>query len=137
LRLHASDLLEENGYSVVEADSAKEALKVMEARKDVRPLFTDIQMPPGINGLELARQVHGHWPKVLLLITSGKLQPTKSEIADGGRFIGKPYRPKELLGEIDELLKKRRYQSASSSVDEPMDHYPRDAHSHQTADQDP
>jgi CheY-like chemotaxis protein len=62
LRLNASELLEESGYTVVEADSAKEALQVMEARKDVRLLFTDIQMPPGINGLELARQVHKRWP---------------------------------------------------------------------------
>jgi two-component system, response regulator PdtaR len=106
LRLNASELLEESGYTVVEADSAEEALKVMEARKDVRLLFTDIQMPPGCDGLELARQVHKRWPKVLLVITSGQVQPTKAEIADHGRFIRKPYRAKELLGEIDELFKK-------------------------------
>jgi two-component system, response regulator PdtaR len=105
LRLNASELLEESGYTVVEADSAEEALKVMEARKDVRLLFTDIQMPPGCDGLELARQVHKRWPKVLLVITSGQVKPTKAEIADHGRFIRKPYRAKELLGEIDELLK--------------------------------
>jgi CheY-like chemotaxis protein len=69
LRLHASELLEESGYTVVEADSAEEALKVMEARKDIRLLFTDIQMPPGCDGLELARQVHERWPSVLLVIT--------------------------------------------------------------------
>jgi two-component system, response regulator PdtaR len=56
LRLYTSELLEESGYTVVEADSAEEALKVMEARKDVRLLFTDIQMPPGCDGLELARE---------------------------------------------------------------------------------
>jgi two-component system, response regulator PdtaR len=106
LRLNASELLEESGYTVVEADSAEEALKVMEARKDVRLLFTDIQMPPGCDGLELARQVHERWPKVLLVITSGQVRLTKAEIADHGHFIRKPYRAKELLGEIDELLKK-------------------------------
>jgi CheY-like chemotaxis protein len=58
LRLLASDLLEEHGYTVVEADNSEEALKVMETRKDVRLLFTDIQMPPGCDGLELAREVH-------------------------------------------------------------------------------
>jgi CheY-like chemotaxis protein len=105
LRLYTSELLEESGYTVVEADSAEEALKVMEARKDVRLLFTDIQMPPGCDGLELARQVHKRWPKVLLVITSGQVHPTKAEIADHGRFIRKPYQAKELLGEIDGLLK--------------------------------
>jgi two-component system, response regulator PdtaR len=72
LRLYTSQLLEESGYTVVEADSAEEAIKVMEERKDVRLLFTDIQMPPGCNGLELARQVHKRWPKVLLVITRAK-----------------------------------------------------------------
>jgi two-component system, response regulator PdtaR len=105
LRLYTSELLEENGYTVVEADSAEEALKVMEARKDVRLLFTDIQMPPGCDGLELARQVHKRWPNVLLVITSGQVQPTKAEIADHGHFIPKPYQAKELLGEIDGLFK--------------------------------
>jgi two-component system, response regulator PdtaR len=105
LRLHASELLEESGYTVVEADSAEEALKVMETRKDVRMLFTDIQMPLGCDGLELARQVHKRWPSVLLVITSAQIQPTKAEIADHGRFIRKPYRAKQLLGEIDELIK--------------------------------
>ncbi len=106
LRLNASELLEEHGYTVVEADNAEEALKVMEKRKDVRLLFTDIQMPPGCDGLELAREVHNRWPKVLLVITSGQVQPTRAEIADDGRFIRKPYRAKDLLGQIDELIEK-------------------------------
>jgi CheY-like chemotaxis protein len=104
LRLLASELLEEHGYTVVEADNAEEALKVMERRKDVRLLFTDIQMPPGCDGLELARQVHNRWPKVLLVITSGQVWPTPAEIADHGRFIRKPYRAKDLLGQIDDLI---------------------------------
>jgi two-component system, response regulator PdtaR len=105
LRLYTSELLEESGYTVVEANSAEEALKVMEARKDVRLLFTDIQMPPGCDGLELARQVHKRWPKVLLVITSGQVKPAKAQIADDGHFIGKPYQAKELLGEIDGMFK--------------------------------
>ncbi len=106
LRLLTSEFLEEHGYTVVEADNAEEALKVMEKRKDVKLLFTDIQMPPGCDGLELAREVHKRWPKVLLVITSGQIQPTRAEIADDGRFIRKPYRAKDLLGQIDELIEK-------------------------------
>jgi two-component system, response regulator PdtaR len=107
LRLMASELLKDHGYTVVEADSAEEALKVMECRKDVRLLFTDIQMPPGCDGLELAREVHSRWPKVRLVITSGQVQPTRAEIADHGRFIRKPYRAKDLLGQIDELIEEK------------------------------
>jgi len=106
LRLLASDLLEEHGYTVVEADNSEEALKVMETRKDVRLLFTDIQMPPGCDGLELAREVHNRWPKVRLVITSGQVQPTRAEIADEARFIRKPYQAKDLLDQIDDLIEK-------------------------------
>jgi two-component system, response regulator PdtaR len=112
LRLIASELLEEHGYTVVEADNAEEALKVMEKRTDVRLLFTDIQMPPGCDGLELAREVHNRWPKVHLVITSGQVQPTQAEIADHGRFIRKPYRAKDLLGQIDELIEKGEKKTA-------------------------
>jgi CheY-like chemotaxis protein len=107
LRLMASELLEDHGYTVVEADSAEEAIKVMEQRKDVRLLFTDIQMPPGCDGLELVREVHNRWPKVRLVITSGQVQPARAEIADHGRFIRKPYRAKDLLDQIDELIENK------------------------------
>jgi len=106
LRLNACELLEASGYTVVQADNADEALKVMEKRKDVRLLFTDIQMPPGCDGLELARQVHKRWPKVLFVITSGQAKPDPADIADDGRFLRKPYRAKDLLGQIAELFKK-------------------------------
>jgi CheY-like chemotaxis protein len=115
LRLLACDLLEEHGYTVVVADNAEEALKVMEKRKDVRLLFTDIQMPPGCDGLELARQVHHRWPKVLLVITSGQVQPTQAEIADHGRFIRKPYLAKNLLSQIDDLIERDEVKTALQS----------------------
>jgi DNA-binding response OmpR family regulator len=61
-------------------------------------------MPPGLNGLELAREVHSRWPKVLLVITSGQVLPTRAEIADDGRFLQKPYKAKALLDQIDDLI---------------------------------
>ena len=106
LRLDASELLQDHGYTVVEAANADEAIKLMETRKDVRLLFTDIQMPPGCDGLELAREVHNRWPKVLLLITSGQVQPARDAIADDGTFIRKPYRAEDLLARIDEVIEK-------------------------------
>ena len=98
LRLYAADLLEEHGFRVVEAQNAAAALKVLETRNDVRMLFTDIQMPGALDGMELAREVHHRWPHVLLVITSGQKKPTEAEIPDHGRFVAKPYRAAELLG---------------------------------------
>ena len=104
LRLNAADLLEESGYAVIEAASAEDALRTLEIRPDVRLLFTDIQMPGAIDGLELARLVHERWPHIRLVMTSGQKQPSRAEIPDKGRFIAKPYRAGELLGQVNSML---------------------------------
>jgi len=106
LRLFAADLLEEHGFRVVEARNAAAALKMLEARDDVRLLFTDIQMPGTLDGMDLAREVHQRWPRVLLVITSGQKKPTEEEMPDHGRFVAKPYRAEELLGQVDDMIHK-------------------------------
>jgi CheY-like chemotaxis protein len=105
IRLWAAGLLEENGFSVLEAKDADAALKVLESRPDVKLLFTDVQMPGSLNGMELAREVHARWPHVLLVITSGRERPTRAEIPDDDRFVAKPYNAEELLGQVKDLLR--------------------------------
>src|SRR5271156_1842351 len=104
LRLHAADLLEEHGFRVLEARNAAAALKVLESRDDVRLLFTDIQMPGALDGMDLAREVHQRWPGVLLVITSGQKKPAEADIPDHGRFVAKPHSAAELLGQVDEMI---------------------------------
>src|SRR5450432_3185422 len=82
LRMVAADMLAENGFGVVEAANADAALKLLETRDDVRLLFTDIQMPGSCDGMDLARQVHARWPRILLVITSGHIKPAQAEIPD-------------------------------------------------------
>ncbi|RZL18054.1 MAG: response regulator, partial [Sphingomonas sp.] len=50
LRMFASDMVEDAGYSVVEAANATEAVSILEKRTDIRIVFTDIDMPHGIDG---------------------------------------------------------------------------------------
>jgi two-component system, response regulator PdtaR len=100
VRLYAADLLAAAGYKVIDVASAEAALASMADQPDIRVLFTDIQMPGKLDGIELARKVHEQWPEVLLLITSGGRQPAKAEIADHGHFIAKPYLPNDVLNEI-------------------------------------
>jgi CheY-like chemotaxis protein len=106
IRIWATDLLEENGFSVLEAKDADAALKLLQSRHDVKLLFTDVQMPGSLNGMELAREVHSRWPHILLVITSGRERPTRAEIPDDGRFVAKPYSGEELLGQIKDLIYK-------------------------------
>jgi CheY-like chemotaxis protein len=83
LRLHAAGLLEEHGFAAVEAANAAEALNVLQSRSDVRLLFTDIQMPGALDGMDLARAVHARSPCVLLVIASGRIKPRRR---DPGRW---------------------------------------------------
>ena len=104
IRLIATDVLEDSGFRVVEAEDAKAALKVLADHPEVRVLFTDINMPGALDGLDLAREVHERWPYIKLVVTSGRLLPSDGEIPDFGRFIAKPYSPDILVKEIREAV---------------------------------
>jgi CheY-like chemotaxis protein len=105
VRITAADELEEAGFQVLEAANADVALKVLEAHSaEVQVLFTDVNMPGSMDGMELAEQVHVRWPHVLLLIASGYARPHPDEIPDHGRFIPKPYRAATLVRQISELM---------------------------------
>ena len=104
LRFIASDVLEESGFQVLEAENAKAALKVLADHPGVQVLFTDINMPGALDGLDLAREVHDRWPGIKLVVTSGRPKPTDKDIPDAGRFVAKPYSPDRLVGEIRKAL---------------------------------
>ena len=76
VRMLAADILEEAGFEVTEAATAPEALNHLERSDDVRVVFTDVDMPGGMNGLELARIVHARWPHIALVVTSGVCRPS-------------------------------------------------------------
>ena len=93
VRLDAAESLREAGFAVLEATDAAEALEIFLGREDIDVLFTDINMPGEMDGLELARRVHDCRPGVRLVLTSGAIKPTPDEIPDDGAFISKPYSP--------------------------------------------
>ena len=89
VRMIAFDGLEDAGFDVVEAANAEEAMTILTNRSDVGVLFTDVDMPGDLNGLDLADLVHGRWPAIRLVVTSGRSLTRAMPAA--GRFIGKPY----------------------------------------------
>lgn len=99
-RLHAVDLVEAAGYRAIEASNADEAIAILEARKDIRIVFTDIDMPGSMDGLKLARAVRDRWPPIELILTSGHFDVPVSDIPKGGLFFSKPYRDEELVSAL-------------------------------------
>ena len=104
LRFIATDVLEENGFQVLEAEDAKSALRILADRPDVRVLFTDVNMPGILDGMDLAREAHARWPDIKLVVTSGRPRPIGKDMPDDGRFVAKPYSPDHLVGEIRKAL---------------------------------
>ncbi|MFJ6324763.1 MULTISPECIES: PAS domain S-box protein [unclassified Rhizobium] len=106
VRRVAVSRLVDTGYQVVEAASAKEALDRLEENPDVALLFTDIVMPGGMAGDELANIVRAMNPEIKILFTSGYAEPTIAgrELAQSGTWLKKPYTARELAQRLRELL---------------------------------
>ena len=104
LRMRAVDMVEDAGYLPVEAIDADEALAILQSRSDIALLFSDIQMPGSMTGLQLALAVHERWPRIKIILASGQLKLSKSEIPENSRFFGKPLDSVEIVAEIREML---------------------------------
>jgi CheY-like chemotaxis protein len=104
VRFDAVDALQDAGFDVVEAGNADAALAILSARNDIAVLFTDINMPGSMNGLELAAEVHRHWPTIHIIVTSGLVTPRRQDIPDAGLFIGKPYQPEQVAAVVEKIV---------------------------------
>jgi CheY-like chemotaxis protein len=99
-RFHAVNLVENAGYISVEASNADEAITILEARKDIRIVFTDIDMPGSMDGLKLAHAIRKRWPPIELILTSGHFGLSDNDIPERGRFFPKPYRDSEIISAL-------------------------------------
>jgi DNA-binding NtrC family response regulator len=104
IRMISAEMLQDAGFKVIEAESADEALEILERAEGVQVLFTDIRMPGSMDGLELAALVHKRWPNIKLLLTSGHRSLAHGEVPDDGRFVPKPYSLNAVVNEIREML---------------------------------
>jgi CheY-like chemotaxis protein len=102
-RMHAVDLVEAAGYRAIEASNADDAIAILEARKDIRIVFTDINMPGSMDGLRLARAVRDRWPPIELILTSGHFDVPESDIPERGVFFSKPYRDHAIVSALQKF----------------------------------
>ena len=103
LRMDAVDMIAAAGFEVVEAANADDAIEILESRPDITVVFTDIQMPGSMDGLKLARAVRGRWPPIKIVATSGHVGVGEGDLPEGGRFLLKPYSPRQVTGVLREL----------------------------------
>ena len=104
LRLRAVDIVEDAGFTAVEAVSADEALAILESRSDISLLFSDIQMPGSMDGLMLARAVHERWPAIKIILVSGQVKVCDADKPADSRFFGKPLVVKDMIAELQQMV---------------------------------
>jgi CheY-like chemotaxis protein len=104
LRMRAVDMVEDAGFTSVEAVDADEAVAILESRSDIALLFTDIQMPGSMDGLKLAHAVHKRWPPIKIILVSGQLKLASIDIPADSRFFGKPLEAKKMIAEMQSMI---------------------------------
>jgi CheY-like chemotaxis protein len=104
LRMRAVDMVEDAGFTPIEAVDADQAVAILESRSDIAMLFTDIQMPGSMDGLKLAHAVHDRWPPIKIILVSGKLHLANIEIPADSRFFGKPFEARDMIAEMQDMI---------------------------------
>src|SRR5437762_321050 len=104
LRMRAVDMVEDAGFTSVEAVDADQALAILESRSDISLLLTDIQMPGSMDGLKLAHAVHRRWPTIKIILVSGKVTPSDAEKPADSRFFGKPLQADQMITELQKMV---------------------------------
>jgi PAS domain S-box-containing protein len=102
--------LSELGYRVVEAENGKVAIEVLE-HQQIDLLFTDVVLPEGVSGYDLAHEVATRWPAVKIVLTSGF---PETRLLDEGaqpnvvKVLSKPYRRDDIARVMQEALQETR-----------------------------
>jgi CheY-like chemotaxis protein len=104
LRMLAVDMVEDAGYTSVEAVDADEAFAILKSRSDIALLFSDIQMPGSMDGLQLAHSVSEHWPTIKIIIVSGQLKLSESDMPIDSRFFAKPLESRKVAAEMRNMI---------------------------------
>jgi PAS domain S-box-containing protein len=99
--------LQDQGYEVVEAENGKEAIKLLKDDSPFDLLFTDIVLPGGMNGVEIAEQAKQIQPNIKFLYTTGYTENAiihQGQLGAGANLINKPYQRAELLERVRKVL---------------------------------
>jgi signal transduction histidine kinase/ActR/RegA family two-component response regulator/HAMP domain-containing protein len=108
LREMARDFLKDCGYRILEASSGREALEIWDQyRTEVDLLLTDMKMPEGVSGMELAERMLSEQPKLRVIFTSGYSDDIVSPeilVRNNARFLPKPYSYADLTQLVRESL---------------------------------
>lgn len=99
VRIHSSRLLRDLGYDVIEASDGPTALEILASDHSIDLLFTDVVMPGGMTGVELAERAVQLRPELPVVYTSGYNEGSmisSGTIGSSATVLQKPYRREQL-----------------------------------------
>ena len=102
IRMDAVDQLQSAGFETLEAGCVQDAMEVIQNRGPIQILFTDVDMPGGLSGIELAHEVRREMPEACIIVTSGQSLECPAKLPPGAHFHSKPYQIGPILVEIEE-----------------------------------
>ncbi|QYK40111.1 MAG: response regulator [Paracoccaceae bacterium] len=107
VRIHVVSVLQDVGYRIFEAASGHEALDLLDTIGDVDLLLTDVMMPGGMNGRQLAEAALTRRPQMKVLYTSGysdTVMLSEGRLASDVHLLAKPYRRQHLVSKVRQVL---------------------------------
>ncbi len=105
IRLTLSEVLLDEGYQVLEAETGEEALRLVAGHPDLAVMLTDIQLPGVLDGRALVRRVRETMPGLPVIFMSGRPDSIgKPEPGSREVHIAKPYLPSEICAAVQKML---------------------------------
>ena len=102
--MNTVDFITDAGFEALEAANADEAIEILQSRPEIRLVFTDVEMPGTMDGLKLVHFIRGRWPKVHLMVASGKVMVKENELPTGSKFFPKPYDDSEIIEHMKHMI---------------------------------
>jgi CheY-like chemotaxis protein len=105
IRMTLSEVLSDEGFEVLEAGSAQEALDVLNTKPPVSLLLTDVQLPGGTDGTALAREARAKLASLPVVFMSGRPDTVpESNTVARNYFIAKPYRLSDICALVRRVV---------------------------------
>lgn len=92
------------GFDVREAQSSEEAIDILSIDPTILAVFTDVEMPGHMNGLQLASFINKRWPAIKIVIASGRANIGNTDIPKGSHFFAKPYNSENVARILHEMV---------------------------------
>jgi CheY-like chemotaxis protein len=100
----AAMILEAEGYRVLAANGGLQALDLLAGSEEVDLIFSDINMPGGMDGIQLARRIAELDGQLPVVLTSGHSLGSFRDFPSNAAFLAKPYNRQALLGAMRQRL---------------------------------